>query len=79
MPYLKAETDKTVDRVQFNTTIKADLIRDFKNLCREFGIPINVLLEAFIESCISGEIGIRVYKKKNGLKKDCRIEIIEDQ
>ena len=79
MPYLKAETENIKERVQFNTTIDAELAREFRNYCRETGIPLNILIEAFIESLLSGEIGFKVYKKKNGLKKDCRVEIIKEE
>jgi len=79
MAYLQAKTENVVERVQFNTTINAELMEEFRNFCRETGVPLNIWIEAFIESCLSGEVGLKVYKKKNGLKRQSKVEFIFDE
>lgn len=76
MAYMKTTTENVVERMQFNTTVNAKLFLEFKNFCRETGVPLNIWIEAFMENCLSGDIGITIYKKRSGSNRNSRIEFV---
>lgn len=53
-------------RIPFNTTISPDIQREFKEYCREIGMPLNVVLEAFMKQFSNGEFTLK-FGKNNSL------------
>lgn len=62
-------TKPTKKRVPFNTTINPDIQKDFKEYCNEIGMPLNVVLEAFMKQFSSGEFVLK-FGKANSLSVD---------
>lgn len=54
-------------RLPFNTTINPDIAKDFKEYCTEIGMPLNVVLEAFMRQFASGEFQLK-FGKNNALE-----------
>lgn len=53
-------------RLPFNTTINPDIQKEFKEYCNEIGMPLNVVLEAFMRQFSSGEFVLK-FGKNNSL------------
>lgn len=56
-------------RLPFNTTISTDVQKEFKDYCGEIGIPLNVVLEAFMRQFAKGEFQLK-FGKNNTLGMD---------
>lgn len=48
-----------------NTTINDEVLGEFKAYCKEFGLPMNVILEAFMSQFINGEFKLKFGKSNN--------------
>lgn len=59
-------TKTTKKRLPFNTTINPDIQKEFKEYCSEIGMPLNVVLEAFMRQFSSGEFVLK-FGKNNSL------------
>ena len=46
-------------RAMLNTTIKKETLESFKAYCKECGLPMNIILEAFMEQFVSGEFVLK--------------------
>ncbi len=73
MASLKVNGDINNNRVQLNTTVDKDILDEFKRSCKQIGIPMNVLLEAFMQQFSAGEF----YLKLGKTKRDTDIELKE--
>lgn len=51
-----------------NTTIKVDVLDKFHDICKDIGVPMNLLIEAFMEQFVAGEFKIRIGRNKLGQK-----------
>lgn len=47
-----------MEKVNLSTTIRKNTMEGFKELCKSSNVAMNVVLEAFMEQCIKGEIKI---------------------
>lgn len=61
MSSIKSEMGK-VDRTPFNTTIRTDLLNDFKRYSKDTGVPMNVLVELFMAGVVDGKFDIAIVK-----------------
>lgn len=52
-------------RVMLNTTIREDILADFKNTCKESGINMNIILETFMKQFSNGEFTLKFGKSNN--------------
>lgn len=48
-----------MERVQFSTTLEKDKLENFRIKCKEDGIPMNEVIEAFFDLYIGGEISFK--------------------
>ena len=76
MSYLKT-TAEASERAQLNTTIKKDVLENFKAFAREINVPMNTLIECFMQQCIDGCFKLEVHRKKDDAKKKVEIEFID--
>lgn len=53
---------KPVKRGTLNTTINEDVLNNFKAHCKKLGLPMNMLLESFMNQFTSGEFVLKVGK-----------------
>lgn len=61
-----AKTEKvTKKRTPFNTTINVDIQKEFREYCNEVGLPLNVVLEAFMRQFSNGEFVLKFGKNKS--------------
>ena len=49
-------------RSALNTTIKTEILKGFRDSCKETGFPMNLVLEAFMEQFASGEFVMKMHK-----------------
>lgn len=63
MSSIKSEIGK-VDRTPFNTTIRTDLLNDFKRYSKDTGIPMNVLMELCMAGLVDGRFDVAIAKGK---------------
>lgn len=61
MSRLKADA-KTVKRATLNTTIREDLLIEFKNKAKELNLNMNFLLELFMEGVIDDRFVLTIGK-----------------
>lgn len=47
------------ERSMLNTTINTEVLNDFKDYCKEQGIPMNLLLELFMRDIIHGKFALK--------------------
>ncbi len=73
MASLKVNGDINSNRTQLNTTVDKGILEEFKRSCKQTGIPMNVLLEAFMQQFSAGEF----YLKLGKTKRDADIELKE--
>lgn len=64
-------TKPTKKRMPFNTTINTDVQNEFREYCMEIGIPLNVVLEAFMKQFSKGEFQMK-FGKNNQIGIDLR-------
>lgn len=68
MSSIKSDSEK-INRTPLNTTIKSDVLVDFKKYAKESGMPMNVLIELFMQGMIDGRFEL-VIGKASELKVD---------
>lgn len=73
MSSLKTTIDNPKNRSALNTTINTEILNEFKKTCKTSGVPMNVLIEAFM--CQYNEGGF--YLKFGENKRDIKIEFTE--
>lgn len=49
-------------RAMLNTTINEETLVDFKAYCKELGLPMNILLESFMQQFNDGEFVLKIGK-----------------
>lgn len=69
MSRIKA-TAKATKRAPLNTTIDEEILNDFKSYCKELGLPMNMLVQSFMQGMIEQSLVLRIGKNN-------RIEIDE--
>ena len=52
-------------RAMLNTTIREDVLSDFKDTCKESGINMNIILETFMKQFSDGEFTLKFGKSNN--------------
>lgn len=63
MSSIKPKTKTAVNkRTMLNTTIKDDVLDNFKSYCKEIGMPMNMILEAFMLQFSNGEFILKIGK-----------------
>lgn len=53
---------KQIKRAPLNTTINAEVLNAFKSHCKSLGLPMNLLVESFMEQFVSGEFVLKIGK-----------------
>lgn len=53
---------KQMKRAPLNTTINEDVLSAFKSQCKSLGLPMNMLLESFMQQFVSGEFILKIGK-----------------
>lgn len=71
MSRIKA-TVKATKRAPLNTTIDEEILNDFKSYCKELGLPMNMLVQSFMQGMIEQSLVLRIGKNN-------RIEIDEKE
>lgn len=57
----RLRTEATANpRAMLNTTIKTETLNSFKAYCREIGMPMNMILEVFMEQFVAGEFVLKI-------------------
>lgn len=69
MSRIKAEA-KQAKRGALNTTINESVLTEFKRFSKELGLPMNVLIESFMQGMIENSLVLKIGKNN-------RIEIDE--
>lgn len=69
MSRIKADA-KATKRAPLNTTIDEEILNDFKSYCKELGLPMNMLVQSFMQGMIEQSLVLRIGKNN-------RIEIDE--
>lgn len=64
MSSLKVESYNPGEKAQLNTTIDKAVFDAFKRSCKESGVPMNVLLEAFMRQFAEGEYILKLGRRK---------------
>lgn len=62
MPAIKSNRDR-LERATLNTTINKEVFENFKDYCREVGIPMNMVLETFMRQFCEGDFNITLSRK----------------
>ena len=60
---------KQQPRTMMNTTIKTEVLKDFKDYCKEIGYPMNLILDCFMGQFTKGEFSLKI-GKNNKLEVD---------
>lgn len=53
---------KAITRSTLNTTIRKEVLDEFKAYCKETGMPMNMVLEAFMTQFVTGEFIMKIAK-----------------
>lgn len=69
MSSLKTDGVIKEERSALNTTIKKEVFDGFKAKCKRTGIPMNTLLEVFMDQYVNGEFKIK-FTKNNDISLD---------
>lgn len=56
--------NKDKKRAILNTTIKEDILSDFRNYCKKINCPMNMVLEIFMEQFAEGQFSFKLSKGK---------------
>lgn len=64
MPRIKTNASQN-KRAMLNTTINDEVLGEFKAYCKELGLPMNIILEAFMSQFIDGEFKLKFGKSNN--------------
>ena len=62
MSSLKSDR-KLVPRAMLNTTINKEVLEEFKSNCKENGIQMNTLIEAFMRQYNDGEFTLQIKRQ----------------
>lgn len=54
---------KLIPRAMLNTTISKDVLDEFKCKCKENGIQMNTLIEAFMRQYNNGEFSLQIKRE----------------
>ena len=76
MSSLKTTINNPKNRSALNTTIKTEVFNEFKKNCKVCGVPMNVLIEAFMRQFNEG--GFYLKFGKEGKEKKIKIDFKED-
>lgn len=47
------------NRSMLNTTINTEILNEFKDYCKEQGLPMNILLELFMRDIVCGKFTLK--------------------
>lgn len=61
MSRIKATT-KATKRAPLNTTIDEEILNDFKSYCKELGLPMNMLVQSFMQGMTDGSLVLKIGK-----------------
>ena len=61
-------------RAMLNTTINAKVLDDFKAYCKELGLPMNMLLESFMQQFVNGEFVLKIGKANK-----INVDLVDDK
>lgn len=62
----RVKTDATPKpRAMLNTTIDQEVLDEFKAYCKELGLPMNILIQAFMKQMASGQFILKFGKNNN--------------
>lgn len=65
---------KAITRSTLNTTIRKEVLDDFKAYCKETGMPMNMVLEAFMIQFITGEFIMKIARENK-----LTVDLVEDE
>lgn len=68
MASIKTKTN-VAKRAMLNTTIREDVLADFKATCKESGVNMNIIIETFMKQFADGEFTLK-FGKSNSLSVD---------
>lgn len=51
---------KSKERSVLNTTIRSDVLKEFKEHCKKMGYPLNLILDSFMEQFVKGEFVLKL-------------------
>lgn len=57
--------DNSNEKCAFSTTIRKSISDRFKETCKEMNLPMNVVLEAFMEQFSDGQFKIGLYRSND--------------
>lgn len=52
-------------RAMLNTTIEEEVLNEFKDYCKELGIPMNVIISIFMQGFCRGSFVLKIAKGNN--------------
>lgn len=55
-------TESKQERSMLNTTIKKNILDDFRKYCKDINLPMNVVLEAFMLQFSQGQFSFKLVK-----------------
>ena len=61
---IRGMEDTKKKRAMLNTTIRQDVMDNFRNYCKAMNCPMNMVLEAFMTQFSNGEFVIKLGKNK---------------
>lgn len=73
MSSIKAKAEPK-QRAMLNTTINAEIMENFKNYCKEIGMPMNMILEVFMAQFANNEFVLKMGKRNR-----LNIDVAEDE
>lgn len=68
MSRIKAEAE-SIKRGTLNTTIRNDVLTEFKQECKRLNLPMNILLESFMRQFCDNEFTLK-FGKNNQIEVD---------
>lgn len=61
-------------RAMLNTTINNEVLNEFKAHCKELGLPMNLLLESFMQQFVDGEFVLKIGKANK-----LNVDLVDDE
>lgn len=55
------------EKAILNTSISSNTLEDFRERCKEFGVPMNTILESFMRQFADGEFVLKLGKSASCL------------
>lgn len=65
MPSVVRSDAQSIKREVFNTTVASDILAEFKANCKQAGLPMNVVIEAFMYQYNRGAFVLGFSKAEN--------------